>query len=147
MAPQTGYFSEELCVRKNCFTWDMSNLMTSYVPHYRLVPISQVEVQTQVALWSDPIERTPVCSQTEITGSGRKFERTKVRTMVWSWSVQRSNWSEKSDNKRIWAHMSVIINGLSAIGSDQKYFWTQLCLIGNHFERPIFLLFCFFLVF
>ena len=43
-------------------------------------------------------KRTPVCSQTEITGPGRKFERTKVWTMVWRWSDQRSVWSEKSDH-------------------------------------------------
>ena len=32
---------------------------------------AQAEVQTQICLWSDPVERTPVCSQAEITGSGR----------------------------------------------------------------------------
>ena len=44
---------------------------------------SQVLVQTQTELWSDPIGRTPLRSQTEITGSGKRFERTIVWTMVW----------------------------------------------------------------
>ena len=44
---------------------------------------SQVEVWTQIELWSEPVERTPVCSQSEITGSFRKFERTTVWTMFW----------------------------------------------------------------
>ena len=115
----------------------------------------QVEVQTQ-------IERTPLCSRTEITDSGRKFERTTVWTMVWSSSDQRSIWSEKSDHRRIRAHLSLIINGSgaigsnqkcirahlsliindsSAIGSDQKYFRTQLRLIKDPFEHPIFFIF------
>ena len=55
-----------------------------------------VQVQTQIGLWSDPVERTSVCSQTEITGSGRKFERTTVWSMVWRWSDQSSFWSEES---------------------------------------------------
>ena len=51
--------------------------------------LTQVEVQTQNFSRSDPVECTPVCSQTEITGSGRNFERTIVWTMVWRWSDQR----------------------------------------------------------
>ena len=82
--------------------------------------ITQAEVQTRIALQSDPIECTPVCSQTEITGSGQKLERTTVWTMVWSWSGQRSIWSEKSDHRRIRVHLSLIINGSSAIGSDHS---------------------------
>ena len=89
---------------------------------------TQVEVQTQTALWSDPIEPTPVCSQTEITGSGRRFERTRVWTMVWNWSGQRSIWSEKSDHRRIRAHLSLIINGSSATGSDRKRIREMLAL-------------------
>ena len=69
---------------------------------------SQVEVQTQIGLRSDPVERTPVCSQTEVTGSGRKFERTTVWSMIWRWSDQRSIWSEKSDHRRIRAHLGLI---------------------------------------
>ena len=42
--------------------------------------------------------------------------------MVWSWSDQGSIWSEKSDHRRIRAHLSLVINGSSAIGSDQKGF-------------------------
>ena len=72
------------------------------------LPAAQVEVQIQVGLWSDPVERTPVCSQTEITGSGRKFERATVWMMVWRWSDQRSIWSKKSDHRRIRAHLSLI---------------------------------------
>ena len=68
----------------------------------------QIEVQTQIGLLSDPVERTPVYSQTEITGSGRKFERTTLWTMVWRWSDQRSIWSEKSDHRRIRAHLGLI---------------------------------------
>ena len=30
--------------------------------------ISQVAVQTQIGLWSEPVERTPVCSQTKLQG-------------------------------------------------------------------------------
>ena len=76
--------------------------------------------------------------------------------MVWSWSGQKSVWSEKSghrrirahlslirnsssaigsDRKRIGVHFSLIINGSSAIGSDQKCFRTQLGLIRDHFDR------------
>ena len=71
---------------------------------------SQVEVQTQIGLWSDPVERTPMCSQTKITGSGRKFERSTVWSMVWRWSDQRSIWSEESDHRQIRAHL-VLIRG------------------------------------
>ena len=123
---------------------------------------SQVLVQTEIGLWSDPVERT------EITGSGRKFERTSVWTMVWRWSDQRSIWSEKSDHRRIRAHLGLIrgefkrnwidhnlfertfvwseatssaigliITSSSALGSDQKCFRTQLGVIRDHFERII----------
>ena len=119
-------------------------------------------MRTQIALKSDPTERTPACSQTEITGSGRKFERTTVSTMVWIRSGRRSIWSEKSHHKRIRAHLSLIINCSGAIGSDrkrirvhlsliingssvnwsdQKCYQTQLGLIRGHFERFIFSIF------
>ena len=88
-------------------------------------------MQTQISLWSDPIERTSVFSQTEITGSGRKFEHTTGWTMFWNWIVQRSIWSEKSDHRCIRAHLSMIINGSSAIGSDQKRIQAHLSLIIN----------------
>ena len=115
-------------------------------------------MQTQITWWSDPIKRTPVCSQTEITEFRPNFER----TTVWSWSDQGSIWSEKSDHrrfpahfsliindssaigsdqKRIRAHLSLIINDSSAIGSDQKCFRAQLGLIRDHFECLIFFYF------
>ena len=81
---------------------------------------------------------------TKITGSGRKLERTTVWTMVWSWSGQRSVRSEKPDHRRIRANLSLIINGSSAIGSDQKCFSTQLGLIRDHFKRPSIFIFSFF---
>ena len=104
-----------------------------------------------------------MCSQTENTGSERKFERTTVWTMVWRWSDQRSIWSEKSDQRqfrvqvgliitsssalwsdqrRLRAQLGLIITSLSALGSDQKCFRTHLGLIRDHLERLIF--FCFF---
>ena len=104
---------------------------------------AQVEVQTQIGLWSDPVERTPLCSQTEITGSGRKFERTTVWTIVWTWSDKRSIWSDKSDHRRIRAHLGLIRTNFernwvwsemfsNAIWSDQVPFWAP------------FFIFCFF---
>ena len=51
--------------------------------------------------------------------------------MVWIWSGQRSIWSEKSDHRRIRAHLSLLINGLSAIGSDRKRIRAYLSLIIN----------------
>ena len=156
----------------------------------------QFEVQTEIGLRSDAVERTTVCSQTEITGSGRKFERTTVWTMVWRWSDQRWFWSEKSGPwsgnglirgqfglksliiggfERIWvwseatssaigsdityssalwsdqrhlrAQLGLTITSSSALGSDQKCFRTQLGLIRDLFERLIFLLFIFLLIF
>ena len=116
---------------------------------------SQVEVQTQIDFWSDPVERTPVCSQTKITGSFPNFER----TTVWSWSgdglirghfgleslIITSSSALGSDHKEfernwVWseAQLSLIINGSSAVGSDQKCFRTQLGLIRDHFKRLIF---------
>ena len=100
-------------------------------------------MRTQIALRSDPIERTPACSQTEITGSGQKFERTTVWTMVWSRSGRRSIWSEKSRRRRIRAHLSLIKNGSSVNGSDQKCYQTQLGMIREQFERFIFFHFLF----
>ena len=102
-------------------------------------------MQIPIALWSNPIERSPVCFQTEITRSGWKFERITVWTLVWSWSGQRSIWSEKSDHRRIRQHLSLIISGTSANGYEQKCFRMQLGLIRDHFERLIF--FSFFLFF
>ena len=64
--------------------------------HYELTEETHVEVQTQIYSWSDTVERTPVCSQTKTTGSGRNFEGTTVWTMVWRWSDQWSIWSQKS---------------------------------------------------
>ena len=103
--------------------------------------ISQVEVQTQIDFWSDPVERTPVCSQTEITGSFRKFER----TTVWSWSgdgLIRGHFGLKSliigGFERTWVWSEAIS---SAIGSDHKCLQTQLGLIRDHFERIIFFIF------
>ena len=127
--------------------------------------ITQVEVQTQIGLCSDPVERTPVCFQTEITGSGRKFERTTVWAMVWRWSDQRSIWSDKSDQRRLRAQfgliitsssallsdqrrlrpqLGLIITSSSALASDQKCFRTQLGLMRDHFERFFFYFFLFF---
>ena len=60
--------------------------------------ITQVLVHIQIELRSDPIERTPLCFQTEITGSGKRFERTIVWTMVWFRSDQRSIRSGRSDH-------------------------------------------------
>ena len=123
-------------------------------------------MQTHIALWSDPIESTPVCSQTEITGSGRKFEHSTIWTMVWSWSGQISNWSEKSDLRRIRAHLSLIINRFerswvwsethsSALEPDHKRFernwvWSEMfsnAVVSDQgpFRGPYF--FFFFLVF
>ena len=59
--------------------------------------------------------------------------------MVWSEVILVS----KSDHRRIRAHLRLIINGSSAIGSDQKCFWTQLGLIRDHF-KGLFFIFCFF---
>ena len=84
-------------------------------------------------------------SQIKITGSGQKFERTTVWTMVWRWSDQSSFWSEESDHRRIRAHLGLIITSSSALVSDQKCFRTQLGLIRDHFE-PLFL-FSFFVIF
>ena len=133
---------------------------------------AQVEVQTQIVLWSDPVERTSVCSQTEITGSGRKFERTTVWSMVWRWSDQSSFWSEKSG---AWSGdglirgpiglKSLIIGGFertlvwseatsSAIGSDHNLFeriwiWSEMFsnAVGSDqgpFRAPHFFIFCVF---
>ena len=111
----------------------------------KLNETTQVEVQTQIGLWSDPDERIPVCYQTEITGSGRKFERTTVWTMVWRLSDQRSMCSENSDHRRIRAHLGWSEATSSAIGSDHNLFvvtfvWSETTstAIGsdhNLFER------------
>ena len=99
---------------------------------------SQVEVQTQIDFWSDSVERTPVCSQTEITGSFRKFER----ITVWSWfgdGLIRGHFGLKSliiggfERTFVWSEATS-----SAIGSDHKCLQTQLGLIRDHFERIIF---------
>ena len=116
-----------------------------------MLDTSQVEVQTQVGLWSDPVERTPVCSQTKITGSGRKFESIRVWTMVWRWSDQRSIWSEKSDHgrfKRTWVWSEATS---SAIGSNHNLFertwvWSEIfsSLIESDqgpFRAPLFFIF------
>ena len=60
---------------------------------------TQVEVQTQIELWSDRLDRTPLCSQTEITGSGQQFERKIVWAMVRFRSDQRSLQSGRSDHR------------------------------------------------
>ena len=94
-------------------------------------------MQTHIALWSDPIKRTLVRSQTEITGSGRNFERNTVCTMFWSWSDQGSIWSEKSDHRRILEsdHKRFERNGVwsemfsSAIESDQGPFRVPIFFI------------------
>ena len=65
----------------------------------------------------------------------------KVWTMVWKWSDQRSNLTEKSDQRRLRAPLDQIITSSSALGSDQKCFWMQLSLIRDHFECLIFSLF------
>ena len=81
-----------------------------------------------------------MCSQTEITRSGWKFERTTVWTMVWRWSDQRLFGCEKSgpwsedDLIRIQIGLKSLIIGWfegtwvwseansSAIGSDHNLF-------------------------
>ena len=68
------------------------------------------------------VERTPVCTQTEITGSGRNFERATVCTMVRRWSDQKSIWSEKSNQRRLRAQLGLIITSSSALGFDQNCF-------------------------
>ena len=87
----------------------------------------------------------PSRAHAKITGSGRKFDRTTVWTMVWRWSDQRSIWSEKSDHRRIRAQLGLIITSSSALRSDQKRFRTPLAQIRDHFERIMFFsFFCFF---
>ena len=86
------------------------------LPHVQhQIEITQVEVQTQIGVGSEPVEREPVCSQTEITGSGRNFERATVCTIVWRWSDQRSFWFEKSDQRRLPAQLGLIIISSSAL--------------------------------
>ena len=48
----------------------------------KLIKNTRVAVQTQTELWPDPLERTPVCFQTKITGSEQHFERKIVWAMV-----------------------------------------------------------------
>ena len=52
-----------------------------------------------------------------------------VWTMVWRWSDHRSLWSEKSDHRRIRAHLGLIITSSSALLSDQRRLRAQLGLI------------------
>ena len=80
--------------------------------------ISQVLVQTQIELWSDPIERTPLCSQTGITGSGKRFERTIVWTMVWFLSDQKSIRSARSDHS-----LYSLDHGLGSVWSEVNSVW------------------------
>ena len=48
-----------------------------------LVPTSsKVEVQAQIGLWSDPVQCTAVCSQTQITGSGKSSSL--LQSVRWS---------------------------------------------------------------
>ena len=42
-----------------------------------LISTSQVEIQKQIELWSDPLECTPVCSHTDITGCGHGVQAHK----------------------------------------------------------------------
>ena len=63
-----------------------------------------------------------MCSQTEITGSGRNFQRTSVWRMDWRWSDQRSIWSEKSDHRRIRAHLGLIITSSTEITGSGRNF-------------------------
>ena len=83
-----------------------------------------VEVQSQFELWSDPLELTPVCSQTEITGSGQQFERKIVWAMVWFRSEQRSIRSGRSDQ-----------SPLRSERSDQSVIPAHLSLIRGRIER------------
>ena len=99
------------------------------------IKLTQVLVQTQIELWSDPIERTPLCSQTEITGSGKRFERTIVWTMVWFRSDQRSIRSGRSDHS-----LYSLDHGLGSVWSEVNWvlkFWFRV-----HF---FFQFFCFLL--
>ena len=102
--------------------------------NYEKETIAQVEVQTQIDFWSDPVERTPMCSQTEIAGSFRKFER----TTVWSWSgdgLIRGHFGLKSliigGFERTWVWSEAISN---AIGSDHRRIRAHFCLIRGDFE-------------
>ena len=95
----------------------MYSLRYSAWSHFKFMA-SQVLVQTQIELWSDPIERTPLCSQTEITGSGKRFERTIVWTMVWFWSDQRSVRSGRSDHS-----LYSLDHGLGSVWSEVNSVW------------------------
>ena len=63
---------------------------------------AKVEVQTQIELLSDPLERTSACSQTKITGSEQQFERKIVirgrieRTWVLSEAMSSTLESEQN---------------------------------------------------
>ena len=121
---------------------------------------TQVEVQTQIDFWSDPVERTPLQG---LFGSSSALRSDHDLEMVWSevilvWKV----WSKAdssalgSDQRQFRAQLGLIIGGFqrnfvwseaisSAIGSDHKCLQTQLGLIRDHFERIIFFIFfCFF---
>ena len=66
----------------------MLSLTQIFVQYFWIFVIhSQVEVQTQIDFWSDPVERTPVCSQTEIIwffGSSSALRSDHGLEMVWS---------------------------------------------------------------
>ena len=113
----------------NSTTTTISRTAWTRVSHHHSMT-SQVEVQTQIGLWSDPVERTPMCSQTEITGSGRKLK-----------ALQSGRWSGFG---LIRGQFGLIITSSSARGSDQKCFRTQLGLIRDNFEGLLFFFFLFF---
>ena len=108
----------------NFFVWSHTRIVL------RKNYTTQIEVQTQIALWSDPMKRTPVCLRTKITGSGRKFERTTVGTVVCV-GLMRGQFDLKNlivgVFECIWA-----CNGSSAIGSDQERIRAHLSLIASY---------------
>ena len=93
-------------------------------------------VQTQIELWSDPIDRTSLCSKTEITGSGKRFERTIVWTMVWFRSDQRSIRSGRSDHS-----LYSLDHGLGLVWSEVNSVWKAWFRVHYFFN-----FFCFFLL-
>ena len=106
---------------------------------------SQVEVQTQIGLWSDPVERSPVCSQPKLQGLERS-----------SSALQSGRWSGDGLIRGRFGLKNLIIGGFERtwvlseatsreIGSDLNLFertfvWSEATLsaIGsdlNLFER------------
>ena len=90
------------------------------------------QVEVEIELWSDAIERRPLCSQTKTTGSGKQFEGKIVWAMVWFRSDQRSIRPGMSDQRRIWAHLSLIRGRI-----DCTWVWSEAVLIAlESVQRP-----------